>query len=174
MFRKKIPQLLKTPTRTFKDNFSFFDCSIHRDSDSRIDKYRAHLPSATSLYPATLQDGGDPIQAVAKITVTSSEDVVRRLTRCAEIHRSLHDHRCVLKVLGITQREDRFILLLDKAEGSLRDVINPTTPETEMLRDDVLKFMNPRDIFREILHGAGWLTSTPRRMTSMTRSLTGI
>ena len=44
-----------------------FDVNIDRGADSRVDKYRANSNSLTSLFLATLQDVGHPIQVVAKV-----------------------------------------------------------------------------------------------------------
>ena len=46
-----------------------FEVTINRDSDSRVDKYRANAFSPTTLYHATLKDDGDrTIPAVAKVS----------------------------------------------------------------------------------------------------------
>ena len=62
-----------------------------------------------------------------QVTAVASSQVLKRLRQCAEIHRNLHDHDAILKVYGIMENtiDSRtfFTVLLEKAEGSLRDII---------------------------------------------------
>ena len=85
--------------------------------------------------------------------------VMTRLKKCAEVQRHLHDHGSVLKVLGLTVQEDCVILLLEQAEGSLRDIITPTTPGAEQLKHRVLATMSRGDLFRQFLHALTYVHS---------------
>ena len=59
MFRSK-------PT---KDSLTvpLFDVNISFSDTARVDKYRANNNNLTSLFLATLKDGGNPIDVVAKV-----------------------------------------------------------------------------------------------------------
>ena len=49
--------------------------TINRDTESRIDKYRANTFSPTTLHHATLKDSGDhPIPVVAKVRRNGKTD----------------------------------------------------------------------------------------------------
>ena len=103
-----------------EESFSLFQVTV--DYASRVDSTRAYLPTHATLHPATLTDSGETIQAVAKVTTLpkakgQAEEAVRKLLQCAEIHRSLHDHRCILKVYGVVRQDPYFTLLLEKAQG---------------------------------------------------------
>ena len=141
------------------DHLSLFTATIHRDAARRIDKYRAHLPTVTSLHPATLKDAGKSIAAVAKITATTSAQVIARMIECAEIHRSLHNHRAILKVYGVQTLKPYFVLFLEKAEGSLRDVLSPTSDEMRALRDRLFSTTTRREIIHEVFRGLAYIHS---------------
>ena len=48
-----------------------FEVTIDRHADARVDKYRANSFSPTTLYHATLKDGGDnSIPVVAKVIIS--------------------------------------------------------------------------------------------------------
>ena len=97
------------------ENFPLLHVKIHSDPSLRIDRYRAHQPTATSLHPATLTDDGRSIEAVAKVTVTTSAnpEVVDRLKAKANIHHNLDEHSAIVKVYGIKQQPKAFYLLLE-------------------------------------------------------------
>ena len=50
-----------------KPSFTLFDVIVDHDEAKRIDNYRVGTESLTALYPATLTDGGNAIEAVAKV-----------------------------------------------------------------------------------------------------------
>ena len=52
-----------------------------------------------------------------------------------------------------------FALLMEKAEGSLRDVIHPDTPQMSELRTRLLEKMSPREIIRQIFCGMAYIHS---------------
>ena len=84
-----------------------------------------------------------------------------RFRECAEIHRLLHDHPAITKVLGIHEIRDKnlFFLLLEKAAGSLRDIIKPVSEEAKSLRKQLFEVMSPWDIFHDIIHGLAYIQS---------------
>ena len=62
--------------------------SVKIDYDKRIDKSRAGLSTPSSLYHAEIQDAGDPIPAVAKITNTRGKPkLVEKRKGSTIIHR---------------------------------------------------------------------------------------
>ena len=143
------------------ENFPLLHVSIHNDPSLRIDKYRAHQPTATSLHPATLTDDGRSIEAVAKVTVTTSANpqLVDRLKQCASVHHMLQEHPSIIRVHGVKQQPKAFYLLLEKAICSLRDIINPTTPEMQELSEKIMKQLGWREIIRQLLHGLTYIHS---------------
>ena len=108
--------------------FSLYDVTV--DINQRLDEYRAREPGITSIHPAVLKDAGDPIKAVAKVTATTSVKALTRLRECAEIHKRVSEHSNVLQVYGVkhikTSENEYFVLIMEEAEGSLRDVVNPS------------------------------------------------
>ena len=135
--------------------------TIHKDPSLRIDKYRANQPSATSLHPATLVDHGGSIEAVAKVTITTSTgpELTTQLERGATIHRLLDAHPNITKVYGVRKGPTHFTLLLEKAACSLRDVIHPTTPETRELRVKVIDRLGRREVIRQVFIGLAFIHS---------------
>ena len=95
------------------------------------------------------------------MTSWTNEKQLKRLHDCAEINRTLHDHPSVVKVLGIhvDWEKRRFFLILEKAEGSLLDVIIPDTPEKQDLHDRVFAKMSPRDIVHDIFCALAYIHS---------------
>ena len=91
-----------------------------------------------------------------------TEEELNRLMDCAEIHRSLHDHPNILKVLGIHVDTFKFThtitLLLEKAEGSLRDVIG-SAPNMPSLRDKLFKVKSPREVILDIFNAIAYVHS---------------
>ena len=87
--------------------------------------------------------------------MVTSEKSLERLIECAEINRSLHDHPNITKVVGIQFIEEQssvsFCLFLEKAEGTIRDIIKPDNDERRDLRERVLAKKTSRDIVSEVL-----------------------
>ena len=83
----------------------------------------------------------------------TNEKSLERLIECANIHRSLHDHPNITKIAGIQFLSDQsqFCLFLEKAEGSVRDIINPESDKHRDLRDRVFAKKSPRDVIKEAL-----------------------
>ena len=85
-----------------------FVLNVNTDEDARIDKYRAHEHSLTELYPASMKDSGtEVVEAVSKNTYVTNPKLRDNMIACAEIHRSLHDHPAILKVVAIYYRVGR-------------------------------------------------------------------
>ena len=139
--------------------FSLFDVTIDLDPESRIDKYREHEVTATSLHPATLKDGGNLITVIAKVTAATSVKALERLRDCAEIHRSLDEHPAVIKIFGVKRQDTYFALLMEKAECSLRDIITPNTPEKVELRRRLLEKMSLREVIQQMVYGLAYIHS---------------
>ena len=113
---------------TSRSEFRPFTCMI--DRATRVDHHRAYLPGTACLYHAQLKDAGKPLPVVAKESYTAGRpEVVDRLKKCAEIQRSLQEHGSVLRVHGLTVHEEHVIQLLEQAEGSVRDIVTPSTPQ---------------------------------------------
>ena len=74
--------------------------------------------SPTKLCRAKLKDGGFGINAIAKVTSLPTKKEKEKLLQCANIHRMLHDHWSILKVYGIIDKRERFVLLLEEAAGN--------------------------------------------------------
>ena len=144
-----------------ENNFPVYTAVIHKQPELRIDRYRANEVTATSLYPATLSDGLDSIHVVAKVTSISamSPAALEKLRSCARIHRSLQDHCSILKIYGTKQTNTFFALLLEKAEGSLRDILQPDGPEMEALRVEFLASISPRKVVQDIFLGLAYIHS---------------
>ena len=83
---------------------------------------------------------------IHKVTKVDTDEELDRLMECAEIHRSLHDHPNIAKVIGIQwdQEQNLFILLLERGLGSMRDIIHPDTDDKREMRERFLAKMSPK------------------------------
>ena len=88
------------------------------------------------------------------------EEALERHRKCAEIHLSLHDHDNILKVFGIHYSilNGVFRLLLEKAEGSLRDITGPL-PKNPTLKQELLSCMTMRDAVAQMFDGVAYIHS---------------
>ena len=73
--------------------------------------------SSCRICPAKLKDGGGQIDVLAKVTSDPADAEREKLRECANIHRMLHDHPAVLKILGILDTDDYFALILEAGLG---------------------------------------------------------
>ena len=87
---------------------------VEIDFDSCI--YEGSVRSCR-IYNAEVKDGGTPVKALAKVTFRPTQTERRKLFECAEIHRMLHDHPNVLKILGVLQTKEYFALIFEVGEG---------------------------------------------------------
>ena len=104
-----------------------------------------------------------------QITTAMDGKALRRLQEQAEIHRSLHDHPSIIKVHGMHQRSSpsrEFTLLLEKGEGSLRDIIQPTE-EMKPLRQRLLHTKDIHDIIHDIFDGVTYIHSRTDDVSNM-------
>ena len=99
----------------------------------------------------------------SQVTATLNDKALERLKECAEIHRYLHDHSSILNVYGVHIHEDPaistrkiFSLLLEKAEGSLRDIIRD---KDGPLRQKLLQKMDMRDVIGQVFDGLTYIHS---------------
>ena len=140
--------------------------TIDYDPDARIDKNRAHRSTIATLHPAVLKDAGEPLDVVAKIITIRSlnRQGVDKLKRCAEIHRLLSDHPCIVKLYGIQQTPTELMLFLEKAEGSLRDIISPETEAAQQLKEKLMHSTSLRDIVFQILDALKYVHSKTDEM----------
>ena len=131
-------------------HFPLQDVTIDFSPEARIDKYRASKPSATSLHPAVIKDAGGEIHAVAKVTFMPSAEGQQKLLQCAKINRMLQDHPNIINVYGIKEQDEWLALLLEQAVCSLRDIINPVTPEMVEMQETILAKISMKDILRQV------------------------
>ena len=94
------------------------------------------------------------------MTKNLSEEALKRHKICAKIHLSLHDHDNIIKVFGFhfSGPENIFHLLMEMAEGSLRDIIG-TKPKNPTLKNELLCCMTPRDNVAQVFHGVAYIHS---------------
>ena len=78
------------------NKFSLYSVTIHDDPASRIDKYRNDDDSISCVFPATLRDSGEPMEAVAKITKVTDAAVRHRLKLKARTRDSYLEMACQL------------------------------------------------------------------------------
>ena len=140
------------------ETFPLYEVTIHKDPAHRIDKFRANRPTTSALYETTIKDAGKPVEVVTKSTFAASQQVIDRMIQCAEIHRSLHGHPSITKVLGIKVHDPYVSLIVEKADGSLRDAFNEKHPN-EDLRNALLSAMERRDIVRHMATGLSYIHS---------------
>jgi hypothetical protein len=112
-----------------------------------IDKERRG--HSTTIRPAKLTDDGDEIDAVAKITTIDEDDeeIKERLIRSVQRHRKVQDHDSILKY-GYQIVGDKFILLVEPAEGSLEEALRPTAPDAIIFSEKVFNNLSPKEIIR--------------------------
>ena len=137
-----------------------FTLEIDRRKSSRLDKYRAGKASLTQVCPAKMQDSGkEPVKVATKNTyVGSDEDIANKLIQCAEIHRSLHDHPAILKVIAIHYKAPNLCLVLERVDGSLRDIFGED-PKSRALRDKVLSKITGKEIVSQVINGLAYIHS---------------
>ena len=131
-------------------HFPLQDVTIDFSPEARIDKYRASKPSATSLHPAVIKDAGGEIHAVAKVTFMPSAEGRQKLLQCAKINRMLQDHPNIINVYGIKEQDEWLALLLEQAVCSLRDIINPVTPEMVKMQETILAKISMKEILHQV------------------------
>ena len=141
------------------DTFSLYEVIIDKDPSRRIDKHRANQLTATAVYPTTIKDDGKSSEVVTKSTHAPDPEVRERILQCAEIHRSLHDHLCITKVLGVKVKHPYVNLIMEKGDGSLRDAFPPNEKLRNDLRDSLLRVMERRDIARQMVTGLCYIHS---------------
>ena len=141
-----------------KKELSLSNVVIDYDPAKRIDKYRENALGAVSLHPATIKDAGGEIPAIAKVTKSDNPTVRDNLKKTGNIHRSLHDHPFVTKVLGIHESEDRVVLLLEEGIASLRD-LNRNTPQMKALKKELFG-PNPNQVVLDFIRGMAYIHSS--------------
>ena len=134
---------------------------IDRDPEKRIDKLRGEKGTLSSLHPAELKDAGKPTRIVAKITYTGGQpsSAIEKRKECTEIHKSLHEHPFITKVVGSHQTKEKYILLMEEAVGSMRYIIQPSTPEAKALRAELLSKTSLQEVIRRLLEGLSYIHS---------------
>ena len=145
--------------------FDLFRVTIN--TNDRIDKDRANSSTPAKIFSATIKDAGKPFHGVAKVTLASGDEDLERLHNCAETHRLLDHQRHITQIFGMHEitktdlfgTEKRFILLMEKAEGSVRDLIDPKTPEMDALRRKLFGKMSHQEILRQTADGLAYIHS---------------
>ena len=143
------------------EEYQLFSVKIDLDPDKRIDKSRVGKVTISSLHPAELQDAGKPTRAVAKITNTRGQPrhVVEKLKECTELHKKMHNHPSITKVVGSLVNKNEYMLFMEEAEASLRDIISPTTPEAVALREEIEAGIGLREVIRLLFVGLAYIHS---------------
>ena len=71
----------------------------------------------------------------------------------------LQDHPNIITVYGIKEKDDFLALLLEEAVCSLRDIINPVTPEMVKMRDTILAKTSIKEILRQVSSAVAYIHS---------------